>query len=145
LNINGVGHVIPDSSDYTGKVNLASVSAANISLAQTAARNGFFAGSDPSSQVVSSGGYSVYGTLPVTGSVTLANAFDGLLSVQFNPLTSASLTTGNVSSDQMQELDFNGTFQLTYTYAAIPEPATCAALLGTVVLGFAMIKRRRAA
>lgn len=145
LNINGIAYGIPDSSDYTGAVTLASVSAADIALAKTAARDAFYAGGDPSSLVTASGGYSVYGTLPVTGSLTLANTFDGLLSVQFNPVTSASLTGGNTSSAQMQELDFDGTFKLTYTYAAIPEPATYAALLGAVVLGFAVIKRRRVA
>lgn len=140
LTLNGASQAIPDSTKLTGTKTLTGLAATPINAAETAARTTFFAGNDPTAQVVSSGGYSVYGTLPVAGSLTLSNAFDGSLSAQFEPFTLASLTTGNTASSQMQDL--TGTFTLTYTYAAIPEPASCAAVLGAAMLGFALKRRR---
>ena len=140
LTLNGSSLSIADSAKLSGTATLTGLAAAPINAARAAASTAFFAGSDPTAGVLSSGGYSVYGTLPFSGALALSNAFNGSLSAQFEPFSFASVTSGNVATNENQE--YVGSATVTYTYAAIPEPATYAALLGVAVFGLALKRRR---
>lgn len=55
----------------------------------------------------------------------------------------SAITLANLSAHDMAfDVVTSGTVTVTYNYAAVPEPASCAALVGLVALGFVASRRR---
>jgi hypothetical protein len=109
-----------------------------------------FSGTVPgNSSVLSPGISSSFGTAASDSNLSLYEAAGGGTlneNISFSAFGTYSGT--QVGGNQVffgSEATASGDLSVEYTFTAIPEPSTYAAILGAAVLGFAFIRRRRAA